>query len=242
MPLVLGFDITKTLVIVSHPRIKDSYTQSFLKNAQSDFDQVTWHPLDQLYPDCRIDVTHERRLLINYDRIIFQFPLYWYSAPALLKQWEDQVLSRRLANANHGGYLRHKQFGLVVTLGLPLKSYQAGGGEHFSLSTLLTPYQAVARRAGMHYLPPFLIAQFFYQTPASEAKILVDYQNYLTNQHPFNFRSRIQWVLKQLKTLAPASPTHRIIFRSVLAQIRRNQRQLDDLKRQVNLAKRRDDE
>ena len=231
----------KTLLIISHPQIKDSYTQSFLKNAQADFKNVTWHPLDLRYPDYRIDVAREQRLLMKFDRIIFQFPLYWYSAPALLKKWEDDVLVRKFANAAHGGYLRHKQLGLVVTLGVPAEDYRAGASEHFSLSELLSPYRALAWKAGMRYLPAFLISQFFYQTPAQEARTLVDYQNYLTNPQPFGLAHRISWALRELTKLEPKAPAQQLIFNSVLKQIRKNQSRLDDLKRQINLIKRKDD-
>ncbi|MFN1209046.1 NAD(P)H-dependent oxidoreductase, partial [Enterococcus lactis] len=32
--------------------------------------------------------------LAQYDRILFQFPMYWYSAPALMKKYEDDVFSK----------------------------------------------------------------------------------------------------------------------------------------------------
>ena len=178
---------------------------------------------------------------MNYDRIIFQFPLYWYSAPALLKKWEDDVLVRKFANAKHGGYLRHKQLGIVTTLGDPLKNYQAGASEHFSLSTLLTPYQALAAKAGMTYLPPFVISQFFYQVPRDEARILVDYQNYVSNPHPFGLENRLKWILIRLQRIKPRSSVQKLIFGSMLQQIKVNQQKLDDLKRQINLIKRKDD-
>ncbi|QBP17751.1 NAD(P)H-dependent oxidoreductase [Acetilactobacillus jinshanensis] len=232
----------KTLVIISHPTIKDSYTQSFLHDAQADFNDVTWHPLDILYPDFKINIKHEQQLLMHYDRIIFQFPLFWYSAPALLKKWEDDVLVRKFANAAHGGYLRHKQLGMVITLGVPAKNYQPGAGEHFSLSELLTPYQALAKKAGMQYLSPFIISQFFYKTPPQEAKTLVDYQNYLTNPKPFGLKNKIKWSLDQLKQYAPKDKVKKIVFDSVIKQIQKNQNQLDDLKSQINMIKRKDDQ
>ena len=46
-----------------------------------------------LYPDFKIDVAEEQKHLAAADRIILQFPFYWYSTPALLKQWQDDVLT-----------------------------------------------------------------------------------------------------------------------------------------------------
>jgi hypothetical protein len=44
------------------------------------------------YPDFYINVKREQQLLIEHDIIVFQHPFYWYSSPAILKQWEDLVL------------------------------------------------------------------------------------------------------------------------------------------------------
>lgn len=232
----------QTLVIVSHPKLKNSYTQSFLKAAQSDFKQVVWHPLDLCYPKGQINVAHEHRLLMAAQRIIFQFPLYWYSSPALLKKWEDQVLTRKFANARQGGYLRNRQFGLVITLGVPLKNYQAGSSEHYSLSEILIPFRALAQQTGMRYLPPFKIAQFFYKTPEQEAQVLVDYRYYLTGVHLFGLQNRTNWVLNRLKSLRPRkSRLKQIKFDSVLNQIAKNRDRLTDLRSQINLIKRKDE-
>lgn len=234
-------DHMKTLVLVSHPQLKDSYTQSFLKKAQTDFSSVTWHPLDLLYPDGQIQVQKEQKLLMENQRIIFQFPLFWYSSPALLKKWEDEVLVEHFANTNSLGYLRNKELGLVITLGQPHREYQAGGSEHFSLSQLLTPFQALSMRTGMRYLKPFIISQFFYETPRQEARTLIDYQNYLTNVKPDGFHNRLAWLLQQLKKSAPQDKKQRLIYNSMLQSIQDNQNQLDDLKRQLKLIKRKDE-
>ena len=81
----------RTLIIVSHPTIETSLNQQFFKEATENL-TVTWHHLEKHYPDWTIDRDTELELLKTHDRIIFQFPLYWYSAPAHLKLWEDTVL------------------------------------------------------------------------------------------------------------------------------------------------------
>ncbi|MGT2357467.1 NAD(P)H-dependent oxidoreductase [Staphylococcus aureus] len=43
------------------------------------------HDLYREYPDFIINVKREQELVENHDNIIFQFPLYWYSSPSLLK-------------------------------------------------------------------------------------------------------------------------------------------------------------
>lgn len=125
----------KTLIIVSHPEIDNSYTQQFLKRG-TELENVTWHELAVNQP---IDVEIEQRLLAENDRIIFQFPLYWYSSPASLKNWQDEVLSSHLD-------LSDKHLGLVISTGLPAEAYQPGGEVGFSLAELTKPFQALAKK------------------------------------------------------------------------------------------------
>ncbi|PST49908.1 hypothetical protein COO72_00505 [Bifidobacterium callitrichos] len=40
-----------------------------------------------------VDVVAEQKLVEEHDRIVLQFPPYWYSSPAPLKEWEDKVLA-----------------------------------------------------------------------------------------------------------------------------------------------------
>ncbi|WP_258875145.1 NAD(P)H-dependent oxidoreductase [Paenibacillus sp. VMFN-D1] len=45
------------------------------------------------YPNENIDFKHEQELLRSHDRIVFQFPLYGYSTPPLMKMWVDEVFT-----------------------------------------------------------------------------------------------------------------------------------------------------
>src|SRR3984957_11140223 len=43
--------------------------------------------LYELYPDLTIDVLAEQVAMAVSDIVVLQFPLYWYSVPALLREW-----------------------------------------------------------------------------------------------------------------------------------------------------------
>ncbi|KAL4622916.1 NAD(P)H dehydrogenase quinone 1-like [Arapaima gigas] len=43
------------------------------------------------------DITEEQQKVKEADLIIFQFPLYWFSMPAILKGWVDRVLTQGFA-------------------------------------------------------------------------------------------------------------------------------------------------
>ncbi|OTE82596.1 NAD(P)H dehydrogenase, partial [Escherichia coli] len=112
----------RTLIIISHPTMEESLKQQFFKEASSGL-SVTWHHLEASYPDGKIDVKAELQLLAQHDRIIFQFPFYWYSSPAHLKIWQDNVLEQATR------VLEGKELGIVLTTGVAEKEYQAGGKE-----------------------------------------------------------------------------------------------------------------
>jgi len=118
-----------TLVLVSHPELADSSTQQFLK-ASLPKSAIIWEHIES---KSTIDIEKEQRQLRQADRIILQFPLYWYSAPAGLKQWEDTVLTRNFVYGDHRYPLAGKSLGLVVSTGMPAAAFQRGGAEGFSL-------------------------------------------------------------------------------------------------------------
>ncbi|USS87137.1 NAD(P)H-dependent oxidoreductase [Fructilactobacillus cliffordii] len=224
----------QTLVIVAHPEYDDSSTQAFLRRAQADFDSVTWHKLT--VSDEPLDVASEQQMLLQADRIIFQFPMYWYSAPALLKQWEDDVLTRAFTFASEQGKLADKQLGIVTSLGYPEQEFQAGGTEGFSISEVLTPYRALAHRAGMQFLKPLVINQFAYLTDTEQAKLLIKYQQYLTAPQPLRFQQRVAWIIDQLQKWQVSQPqAQQPQIQLIINQLQEQQEHLDDLKEQIKL-------
>ncbi|MFC6464194.1 NAD(P)H-dependent oxidoreductase [Marinilactibacillus sp. GCM10026970] len=191
----------KTLVIISHPELDESSSQQFLVQSFPESENVTLHHLEKTYPDGKIDKQREQALLKEHDRILFQFPFYWYSSPPLLKHWQDEVLEEHFAFGHRGYQLKGKEFGLVLVIGVGEKEYQTGGQEGFSISELTKPYQAVARKTGMNYLKPLEIFQFPYMTEDEKMKLLIRYQQWLTIDRPDSLRSREEWMIQELETI-----------------------------------------
>src|SRR5699024_10313141 len=191
----------KTLVIVSHPDIEDSGSQQYLLSARPDSEDVTFHPLEKTYPDGEIDVEREQSLLKEHDRIVFQFPFYWYSSPPMLKKWQDEVLTDVFAfgGAYSPPQLKGKEFFLVVIVGAKEEEYQSGGREGFSLSALTTPFQAMARKTGMTYNKPLFIHQFAYLSEQEKMRVLIQYQQLLTMGQTPTLAAREEWILEQLE-------------------------------------------
>lgn len=110
------------------------------------------------YPDFKIDVAREQARLTAHDLVVFQHPFYWYSTPALFKQWQDKVLTYGFAYPPKEGKALHGKAWLsVVTTGGPDWSYRSGGYNNYTMSELLRPLQQTAYLCGMHWLPPFVV-------------------------------------------------------------------------------------
>ena len=78
--------IMKTLVILVHPDMENSKANKRWKEELLKYpDEIEIHELYKEYPDWNINVKKEQELIEKYDHIIFQFPLYWFSCPPLLK-------------------------------------------------------------------------------------------------------------------------------------------------------------
>ena len=106
----------KTLVLVFHPHLEKSQVNRKLMDAANETGDVTVVDEYAAYPDFKINVEHEQELIETHDRIVLQFPFYWYSSPALLKEWEDEVITGRLGlRWRHA--LKGKELKLVVTTG-----------------------------------------------------------------------------------------------------------------------------
>lgn len=147
----------KTLVIVAHPNINESRINKAWKQRLSEEPDITVHDLYEEYPHKHIDVEREQALLLAHDRIVFQFPFYWYSSPSLLKEWQDAVLTYGWAYGSEGTKLHGKDFMLAISTGGPEAAYQAGGYNHYSMSELTKPFQATANLTGMRFLPSFVL-------------------------------------------------------------------------------------
>lgn len=147
--------MSKVIVISGHPNLSESNTNQVVLNAVSEaFEQVEVRKLDELYPNFVIDVAAEQAALINADIIVLQFPFYWYSVPALLKKWIDDVFSYNFAYGQQGDKLKGKEFILSFTVGGPQESYTPLGYNHFSIEELVRPLEQTAYLAGLNFHKP----------------------------------------------------------------------------------------
>lgn len=177
MSMAVVMDIAHpVLVLFAHPAIRNSRVNRRLVAAVRDLNGVTVNDLYDEYPDLNIDVTREQELLAAHEIVVFQHPFYWYSTPAILKEWQDLVLEHGWAYGHDGDALRGKALLSAMTTGGSEDAYCAKGSNRFSVRQLLAPIEQTARLCGMDFLPPFVVHGTFRLTASEIEDHAVDYR------------------------------------------------------------------
>jgi glutathione-regulated potassium-efflux system ancillary protein KefG len=176
----------KIMVILAHPNFKESRANQILINELSKESNVFVRNLYQEYPNWIINIENEQQLLLEYDRIVFQFPFYWYSCPPLLKKWFDDVMQFGWAFGPGGENLKGKEFILATTTGGPKNAYQAGGGNWYTISEFFKPIQATIMRCNGTFLPTFIT---YNADKGSEEYLLSQSKKY--KEHLYKFREEL---------------------------------------------------
>jgi len=126
----------RILLLFAHPAPHKSRVNRRLVTEAEHVDGVTVRHLYEIYPDFLIDVREEQRLLENHEVIVFQHPMYWYSAPSLVKEWMDLVLEHGWAYGTGGC---------------------GEGRNHHTVREFLLPFEQSARLCGMDWREPFVV-------------------------------------------------------------------------------------
>lgn len=147
----------KVLVQFAHPVLERSRVNRRLLAAAEGLDGVTINDLYETYPSFDLDVRREQELLLAHDVIVFQHPFYWYSTPAILKEWQDLVLEHGWAYGKGGDKLRGKITCNATSTGGPQAAYQRGGRNRFTMRELLSPWDQTAWLCGMKFLAPYVV-------------------------------------------------------------------------------------
>jgi glutathione-regulated potassium-efflux system ancillary protein KefG len=145
----------KVLVLFAHPKFEHSIINQNLIESVIGLENVKVHDLYQIYPDFNIDIQSEQELLFTSEILVFHHPIYWYSAPPLLKQWMDLVLEFGWAYGPGGIYLKNKIVFNCVSSGGTSTAYTKDGKHGHTLREFLLPFEQTAKLCHMRYLPPF---------------------------------------------------------------------------------------
>ena len=145
------------LVLFAHPRLRQSIVQRALLGAISGLDGITVRDLYAEYPDLMIDARREQSSLLAHDLLVLQHPFYWYSSPAVIKEWLDIVLEEGWAYGAGGDRLHGKFLLNALSTGGPQEAYHGKGRNRFPMRELLAPFDQTAYLCGMGWLEPFVV-------------------------------------------------------------------------------------
>ena len=106
------------------------------------------------------DLVLEQRKLLDADLVILQFPLWWFSMPAIMKGWVDRVMAMGFAYGGGKWYdqggLKGRKAMLSLTTGGPEAGYSERG-INGPMDRILYPIQhGILFFCGLEVLPPFV--------------------------------------------------------------------------------------
>lgn len=131
------------------------------------------------------DIQQELNKLLWADLLILNFPVYWFSTPAILKGWIDRVL---VSGICYGGKRFYDQGGLsgkkaLVAVTLGGREHMFGEGAiHGPLEDMLRPLlRGTLAYVGLDVLTPFVGWHIPYISADNRQDILLSYRQRLEN-------------------------------------------------------------
>lgn len=161
--------MAKVIHYYTHPGHRYSHANKAMWDMAQSVDGVERVDLYAEYPRHNINIDREQKRLLDHDVIVFQFPIFWYSSPSLLKEWIDLTLEHGFAYGKDGDKLAGKWLMLAVTAAGPEEAYSAGGYQHFPLRTFLTPFEQTARLSKMRFAAPYVFHDALKADPSAHA-------------------------------------------------------------------------
>lgn len=95
------------------------------------------------------DIASEQQRLLDADVIVVQFPLYWSTYPAVLKNWIDKVFSYNFTFGPNGSQLQGKPVLFSITAGATEASYSEAGFNFFPFNVYQKAYEHPFRAASV---------------------------------------------------------------------------------------------
>ncbi len=144
--------MTNVLIIVGHPNLATtSVVNSVIVDELAQrLPAANIRKLYALHKGYEFDVAAEQQAVLDADVIVFQFPVHWYSMPALLQKWLDDVFVHGFAygsTAKIGG----KKFLISFTAGAPEEIYRKEGPLGHDVNEYLARFDATAKLCGLDY-------------------------------------------------------------------------------------------
>lgn len=106
------------------------------------------------------DIAVEMEKLKRAELVIFQFPVWWFGMPAILKGWADRVFARGFAyvagRKYDTGLFKGKLALVACTTGTSADTYAPDGIDGDVLTVLWPIHNGLFKYSGFDVLPPFV--------------------------------------------------------------------------------------
>lgn len=147
----------KTIIIVIHPDIEHSaINRRWIEELTKFPDKYVVHQLHEVYPDEKLSAAAEQSLVEQYDKIVFQFPCYWFNCPPLFKKWLDEIMTYGWAYGKHSGYkMAGKRIALAISLGIDEQEYNHSALYKYTIEELTRPFELSFEYVKADYRPFF---------------------------------------------------------------------------------------
>ncbi len=149
--------MARLLVHYAHPGHRFSTVNRAMAAAARGIEGITFVDLYAEYPRHDIDVAREQARLVEADVILVQCPLFWYSTPSLVKEWEDLVLEHGFAYGAGGDRLVGKVWMFALSAAGPEEAYTPDGYQRHPLRAFLTPLEQTAQLCRMRFAAPYVL-------------------------------------------------------------------------------------
>jgi NAD(P)H dehydrogenase (quinone) len=219
-----SFAVEHLLAAGHEVRVSDLYAMKWKATVDADDfpDHTGAGPLDVLAAQERAtlagrlsaDVAAEQEKVVWSDAVVLQFPMWWFSLPAILKGWVDRVFSNGFAFGvtvpppyTEGAALGGRRALLSVAIGARESAFSARGA-HGPLADVLFPVQhGVLWFTGMTPLEPFAVYGTVDLSPEAYAAARREYGRRLDGlftDDPVPFRSLVDDYGRDMRLLPGA--------------------------------------
>jgi NAD(P)H dehydrogenase (quinone) len=164
--------------------VSDLYQQKF--NPVAGQGDITNLPVDDLFQLAKAqrfalennsfakDISQEQAKLVSSDVLIFQFPLWWWSFPSILKGWIDRVLSSGFAYGKDAT-LKPKKIMFSITTG----GANSQDEIEYYQNKINGLYQDIFGFIGWEVLPAFIAHGVQQKSAPERIQLLKNYKEHL---------------------------------------------------------------
>ena len=120
--------MSKALIVYGHPtpELSTANAETLRVVTEALGENVEVRELASHRVNGSFDIAAEQQALMEADVIVLQFPVFWYSVPALLKQWLDDVFTYGFAYGSDGDKLAGKTLVVAASAGANAAVFSKG--------------------------------------------------------------------------------------------------------------------